>query len=106
MWLAVRVTTGRVCAGRTARAEAVGVLMVEHRDRLARFGVRVIEHMLACHGLQVTYVGEPEDGASGEAELVAEVPAAVASLAGRRYGHRPAKTGRLSAVLRQDLGAG
>jgi predicted site-specific integrase-resolvase len=95
----------RRALGACCTDEAVGVLMVEHPDRPARFGVRVIEHMLAFHGVQVSYVGEPEDGVSAEAELVRDMLAVVTSFAGRLYGQRSAKTKRLTAVLRQESGA-
>ncbi|MBS4729416.1 hypothetical protein MSM1_16995 [Mycobacterium sp. SM1] len=36
---------------------AVTVPLVEHPDRLAGFGVGVIEHLLAGHGVSVTYSG-------------------------------------------------
>jgi predicted site-specific integrase-resolvase len=81
------------------------VLTVEPPELLAGFGVRVIEHVLARHGVQVSYVGEPEDGVSVEAELVWDVLAVVTCFAGRRYAGRSAKAGRLMAVVRQELGA-
>ena len=33
-------------------------LLVEHPDRLARFGVGVIEHLLAGYGVKVIYTGQ------------------------------------------------
>lgn len=73
-------------------------LVVEHPDRLARFGVGVIEHLLAGYGVRVVYTGQPENE-SAESELVRDMLAIVTSFAGRLYGHRSAKTKRLRAAV-------
>jgi putative resolvase len=71
-------------------------LLVEHPDRLARFGVGLIEHLLAGVGVAVVYTGHDEDAAhSGEAELVRDMLAIVTSFSGRLYGQRSAQTKRL-----------
>ncbi|ETB46597.1 resolvase [Mycobacterium avium 10-5560] len=75
-----------------------GRLLVEHPDRLARFGVGVIEHLLAGFGVTVVYTGQTEDQ-SAESELVRDMLAIVTSFAGRLYGQRSAKTKRLRAVV-------
>lgn len=80
------------------RKPAVTGLVVEHPDRLARFGVGVIEHLLAGHGVTVTYTGQSEDE-SGESELVRDMLAIVTSFAGRLYGQRSATTKRLRAAV-------
>lgn len=69
-------------------------LVVEHPDRLARFGVGLIEHLLAGYAVKVVYTGQPEDE-SAESELVRDMLAIVTSFAGRLYGQRSAKTKRL-----------
>jgi excisionase family DNA binding protein len=73
-------------------------LIVEHPDRLARFGVGVIEHLLHGYGVTVVYTGQPEDE-SAESELVRDMLAIVTSFAGRLYGQRSAKTKRLRAAV-------
>jgi putative resolvase len=73
-------------------------LLVEHPDRLARFGVGVIEHLLAGYGVKVIYTGQSEDE-SAESELVRDMRAIVTSFAGRLYGQRSAKTKRLRAAV-------
>ena len=80
-------------------------LLVEHPDRLARFGVGVIEHLLAGYGVSVVYTGQPEDE-SAESELVRDMLAIVTSFAGRRYGQRSAKTKRLRAAVAAETGSG
>lgn len=80
-------------------------LMVEHPDRLARFGVGVIENLLAGYGVTVIYTGQPEDE-SAESELVRDMLAIVTSFAGRLYGQRSAKTKRLRAAVLAETDSG
>lgn len=79
-------------------AADVRTLVVEHPDRLARFGVGLVEHLLSGFGVTVIYVGESEE-ASAESELVRDMLAIVTSFAGRLYGQRSAKTKRLRAAV-------
>ncbi|PJE02579.1 MAG: IS607 family transposase [Mycobacterium sp.] len=80
-------------------------LLVEHPDRLARFGVGVIEHLLAGYGVSVVYTGQAEDQ-SAESELVRDMLAIVTSFAGRLYGQRSAKTKRLRAAVSAETEPG
>jgi putative resolvase len=80
-------------------------LLVEHPDRLARFGVGLIEHLLAGFGITVVYTGRPEDEPA-ESELVRDMLAIVTSFAGRLYGQRSAKTKRLRAVVAAETRTG
>ena len=80
-------------------------LLVEHSDRLARFGVGVIEHLLAGYGVKVIYTGQPEDE-SAESELVRDMLAIVTSFSGRLYGQRSAKTKRLRAAVSAETECG
>jgi putative resolvase len=80
-------------------------LLVEHPDRLARFGVGVIEHLLAGYAVTVIYTGQAENE-SAESELVRDVLAIVTSFAGRLYGQRSAKTKRLRAAVRAETECG
>ena len=80
-------------------------LLVEHPDRLARFGVGVIEHLLTGYGVSVVYLGQPEDE-SAESELVRDMLAIVTSFAGRLYGQRSAKTKRLRAAVSAETHSG
>ena len=87
-------------------AEALGECMkpgvdrflVEHPDRLARFGVGVIEHVFSGCGVKVIYTGQSQDE-SAESELVRDMLAIVTSFAGCLYGQRSAKTKRLRAAV-------
>jgi putative resolvase len=77
---------------------AVDRLVVEHPDALARFGVGVIEHLVAGDGVRVIDTGA-SGGESAEAEVVRDMLAIVTSVAGCRYGRRSAKTTRLPAAV-------
>ena len=80
-------------------------LLVERPDRLARFGVGVIEHLLAGYGVKVIYTGQSADE-SAESELVRDMLAIVTSFAGRLYGQRSAKTKRLRAAVVAETQSG
>jgi putative resolvase len=80
-------------------------LLVEHPDRLARFGVGLIEHLLAGYGVEVVYTGQADDE-SAESELVRDMLAIVTSFAGRLYGQRSAKTKRLRAAVAAETECG
>lgn len=80
-------------------------LLVEHPDRLARFGVGLIEHLLAGYGVSVVYTGQADDE-SAESELVRDMLAIVTSFAGRLYGQRSAKTTRLRAAVSAETERG
>lgn len=85
----------------------VNRLLVEHPDRLARFGCGVIEHLLGGFGVTVVYTGQGDTEAWVESELVADMIAVVTSLAGRLYGQRSARARRLRDVVAAETeGAG
>jgi putative resolvase len=94
---------------RTALGECMkpGVdrLIVEHPDRLARFGVGLVEHLLRGYGVSVVYIGGPEDE-SAQSELVRDLLAIVTGFAGRLYGQRSAKTKRLRAAVTAETTSG
>jgi predicted site-specific integrase-resolvase len=82
--------------------QSVSRLIVEHPDRLARFGTGVIEYLLAGFGVTVTYTGQAEDE-SAESELVRDMLAIVTSFAGRLYGQRSAKSRRLRSAVAAEV---
>ena len=65
----------------------IGTLIVEHRDRLTRFGYEYIRQLLETHGrqLEVLFPSDTEN------ELVDDFVAVITSLAARIYGPRNAK---------------
>ena len=68
----------------------VGVLVVEHRDRLTRFGYGYIATLLEHAGRRVEAVFPTDTGDTGDG-LVDDVVAVITSMAARIYGRRNAK---------------
>ncbi len=62
----------------------IGTLIVEHRDRLTRFGYEYIRQLLEAHGrhLEVLFPSDTEN------ELVDDFVAVITSMAARLYGQR------------------
>ena len=73
---------------------AAGVVIVEHRDRLARFGTEYLEAALAAQGrkIVVTDPGETSD------DLVRDMIEVLTSLCARLYGRRGARNRAMRAV--------
>ena len=65
----------------------VAVIVVEHRDRLARFGVEYIEAALSSQGRQIMVVNEGEQ----KLDLVQDFIDVVTSMCSRIFGRRAAK---------------
>ena len=65
----------------------VGMIIVEHRERLCRFGFEYVEAALAGRGARVLVVEEVEI----EDDLVRDVTEVMTSLCARLYGKRSAK---------------
>ena len=84
-----------------ADATAVTVV-VEHRDRLARFGVEHLEAALAAHGRRVVVVddGEVDD------DVVGDMTEVLTSFCARRYGRRGARNRAVLALgcAKNDVG--
>lgn len=70
------------------RKEGYDILIVEHPDRLARFGVRYIAALLERNGVILEVVNTAENE---QAELMQDLVAIVTSFAARLYGQRRAK---------------
>ena len=69
----------------------VGVLVVEHRDRLTRFGYGYITTLLALQGRRVEAVFPTDSGDELVDELVDDCVAVITSMAARIYGRRNSK---------------
>ena len=72
-----------------AQRGVIDTLFITHRDRLARFGVDLIERMLRNYGVRVVVLHDPEKQTPHE-ELVTDMMALVASFSGQVYGLRAA----------------
>lgn len=71
-----------------------GVIVVEHRDRLARFGVEYLEAALAAHGRRLIVAGPGES----TGDLVRDMIEVLTSMCARLYGRRGAGNRAMRAV--------
>ena len=70
------------------------VLVVEHRDRLARFGVEYLEAALSASGRRLVVL----DPAETTSDLVRDITEVLTSMCARLYGQRAAKNRAARAV--------
>lgn len=84
------------------RDPAVTTIMVEHRDRFARFGAEYVEAALAASGRRLLMV----DPAEVDGDLVRDVTEILTSLCARLCGQRGARDRAARAVeaLGRDIG--
>jgi putative resolvase len=73
---------------------SVSVVVVEHRDRLARFGVEHLEAALSAHGRKIV-VTDPGESAG---DLVRDMIDVATSMCARLYGRRGARNRAMRAV--------
>jgi len=71
-----------------------GVVVVEHRDRLARFGFEYLEAALAAHGRKIV-VADPGETTD---DLVRDMIEVLTSLCARLHGRRGARNRAMRAV--------
>ncbi|MER5220009.1 IS607 family transposase [Streptomyces flaveus] len=64
-----------------------GVIVVEHRDRLARFGVEHLEAALSASGRRLVVL-DPQESTD---DLVRDITEVLTSMCARRYGRRAAR---------------
>jgi putative resolvase len=82
---------------------AVTTIVVEHRDRLARFGVEQLDAALAAHGRRVLVA----DPAETPDDLVGDLVEVLTSFCARLYGRRGARNRAMRAVTAtKDTGKG
>lgn len=76
----------------------VGLIVVEHKDRLTRFGFNYIEQLLAMQGRQIEVINQAENG---KEDLIQDFVSIVTSFCARLYGQRRSKrkTERIIAEL-------
>jgi putative resolvase len=73
---------------------SASVVVVEHRDRLARFGVEHLEAALGAHGRRIV-VADPGETAD---DLVRDMIEVLTSMCARLYGRRGARNRAMRAV--------
>lgn len=81
-------------AARVLSDPQAGVIVVEHRDRLARFGVEHLEEVLSASGRRLVVL-DPTETADG---LVRDITEVLTSMCARLYGRRAAKNRAARAV--------
>lgn len=74
--------------------QSITTIVVEHRDRLARFGVEYIEAAMNCAGKSLVVVNETEK----TDDLVQDFVDVVTSMCARIYGKRSAKNRAARAI--------
>jgi putative resolvase len=94
--LGVTVTVAEVGSGlngsrgklkRLLADDGVGTIVVEHRERLARFGVEYVEAALRAQGRKLVVVEEREV----DDDLVGDITEVLTSMCARLYGRRSAR---------------
>ena len=76
------------------------MIVVEHRDRLARFGVEQLQAVLAAHGRRLL-VADPSETTD---ELVRDMVEVLTSFCARLYGRRGARNRALRALTAAKRG--
>jgi len=78
----------------------IGLIVVEHKDRLTRFGYRYLDTLVKAQGRAIEVVNQAENGTE---DLLADLTAIVYSFSARLYGQRRAK--RTTEVIVRELEA-
>jgi putative resolvase len=86
------------------RDPTVGTIVVEHRDRLARFGVEYLEAALAATGRRLMVVEEAEEAEVAD-DLVRDMVEVLTSFCARLYGRRSARRRAELALAAADKAA-
>jgi len=73
----------------------ITIIVVEHRDRLARFGVEMIESVLNSQGRKILIINEDEY----KDDIVQDFVSLATSMCARIYGKRSAKQRAKRAVV-------
>lgn len=68
--------------------KSIDVIIVEHKDRLARFGVNYIEELLKLENREIVVINEVEEG---KEELIQDFVSIITSFCARIYGQRRSK---------------
>jgi putative resolvase len=80
--------------------QSLSLIVVEHKDRLTRFGFRYLETLLKTRGTSIEVVNQAENSTE---DLLADLTAIISSFTARLYGQRRAK--RVHSKIVQELEA-
>lgn len=83
---------------RLAKSGVIHTLLITHRDRLARFGLELLERILKDYGVHLEVLYQPELQTPQE-ELVTDMMALIASFSGRVYGLRAGQHRRVQVSI-------
>jgi putative resolvase len=67
---------------------SIGILIIEHQDRAARFGFRYIESLFRVQGRMLEVVHQAEND---QEDLLPDLASMISALCARLYGQRRAK---------------
>ncbi len=81
--------------------QAITLIVVEHKDRLTRFGFRYLDTLLKSQGRAIEVVSQAEND---QEDLMADLTAMLYSFTARLYGQRRAK--RKTETVMRALEAG
>jgi putative resolvase len=77
--------------------QSIGLIVVEHKDRLTRFGFRHLDTLLKNQGRAIEVVNQAENGTE---DLLGDLTAIIYSFCARLYGQRRAKR-KTEAIVRE-----
>ena len=77
--------------------QSIGVIVVEHKDRLTRFGFGYLDTLLKTQGRAIEVVNQAENGTE---DLLADLTAIVYAFCARLYGQRRAQR-KTEAIVRE-----
>jgi putative resolvase len=77
--------------------QGIGLIVVEHKERLTRFGFRYLETLFKVQGRAIEVVNQAENGME---DLLADLAVIIYSFCARRYGQRQAKR-KTEAIVRE-----
>ena len=77
--------------------QSIGLIVVEHKDRITRFGFRYLDTLLKTQGRAIEVVNQAENGTE---DLLADLTAIVYVFCARLYGQRRAQR-KTEAIVRE-----
>jgi excisionase family DNA binding protein len=91
---------------KTASKGEIDVIIIEYKDRLARFGYKYLEQHFRSCGIEIDIV-ELDEEKSPQEELVEDMIAIVTSIPARIYGKRGGRVAKkLVQLIEQEVAAG
>jgi len=91
---------------KTASKGEIDVIVIEYKDRLARFGYKYLEQHFQSCGIEIDIV-ELDEEKSPQEELVEDMIAIVTSFSARIYGKRGGRVAKkLVQLIEQEVAAG